>query len=77
MAIGRDPRRTVLVELGQLRPFSDVAGRHALRMTDTAHRRAELAQRFRTAGCDVNAAGQDWLTAGGFPEPSRLGRPLS
>lgn len=69
MAMGRNPRRTVLVELGSLRPFSDVAGRHALQMADTPQRRAELAQRLRTAGCDVNTVGHDWLTAGNFVIP--------
>lgn len=69
MAMGRDPKRTVLVELGWLRPFSDVAGRYALRMADTPQRRAELAQRLHTAGCDVNTTGQDWLTAGDFVIP--------
>jgi predicted nucleotide-binding protein len=51
MAMGRDPRRTVLVELGQLRPFSDVVGRHAVRLNGSAERRKELAQRLQTAGC--------------------------
>jgi predicted nucleotide-binding protein len=69
MAIGRDPKRTVLLELGQLRPFSDIAGRHAIRMTDTPQKRTELAQRLRAAGCDVNMSGQDWLSAGDFSTP--------
>ena len=69
MAMGRDPKRTVLVELGKLRPFSDVVGRHAVRINGSAERRKELAQRLDTAGCDVNLAGEDWLSAGDFTEP--------
>jgi predicted nucleotide-binding protein len=66
MAFGRHPERTVLVEMGKLRPFSDIAGRHALRINNSAERRNELASRLRTAGCAVNVEGADWLSAGDF-----------
>jgi len=78
MAMGRDAKRTVLVELGQLRPFSDVVGRHGVRLNGSAERRNELAQRLETAGCAVNLTGEDWLSAGDFtaPPPPGGGLPL-
>jgi hypothetical protein len=78
MAMGRDAKRTVLVELGNLRPFSDVAGRHAVRIDGTASRRKDLTQRLESAGCAVNLVGEDWLTAGDFtpPLPPGGGLPL-
>lgn len=45
MALGRDARRTVLVELGEVRPFSDVAGRHAVRLSNDPATRQALAKR--------------------------------
>ena len=66
MAMARNQDRTVLVELGELRPFSDVAGRHAVRLDNTSQRRQELAQRLQTAGCPVNLQGTLWHTAGDF-----------
>lgn len=65
-AFGRHPERTVIIEFGQLRPFSDVQGRHVIRMDNSAEKRNELAERLRTAGCSVNTAGGDWHTAGDF-----------
>ena len=66
MAMGRNQDRTVLVELGNLRPFSDMAGLHVIRLDDTSQRRQELAQRLETAGCPVNLDGTDWHSAGEF-----------
>jgi hypothetical protein len=76
IAMGRDPKRTVLVELGTLRPFSDVAGRHAVRLNDTPEKRNDLAQRLKTAGCDVDTTGTDWLRTGDFSAPKVLGGPV-
>jgi len=68
MAFGRHPKRTILVELGSVRPFSDVVGRHALRMSNSAEMRAALADRLRIAGCEIDT-GTDWLTAGDLRPP--------
>ena len=78
MAMGRHPKRTVLAELGAMRPFSDIAGRHILRITDEPERRKELAQRLETAGCHIDTAGNDWLRCGEFtvPAPPGAGLPL-
>ena len=66
MAMGRDPDRTVLVQLGDLRPFSDVAGRHILRMNDDSQSRQQLADRLANAGCSVKLTGVRWHQAGDF-----------
>ena len=66
MAIGRSDNRTILVELGVLRPFSDVAGRHVIKLNNSFGARQGLAQRLRTAGCPVDLDGTDWHKAGDF-----------
>ena len=66
MAMGRHENRTILVELGTLRPFSDIAGRHVIRIDNTSQRRQDLAQRLQAAGCPVNLNGTDWHEAGDF-----------
>ena len=64
--MGLNAERTILVELGTLRQFTDIAGIYVIRMTDTSQRRQELAQRLQTAGCPVDLEGTDWHTAGDF-----------
>lgn len=76
MAMGRNADRTILVELGNLRPFSDVGGRHAIRMTESPQSRKSLAERLNTAGCAVDTSGTDWLTVGDFTPPPKPGNGL-
>jgi len=78
MAFGRNPAQTVLVEIGRLRPFSDIGGRHVIRLDGSIVRRQELALRLANAGCPVDMTGSDWHTAGDFtshvtpiPNPDR------
>jgi len=66
MAMGRCDERTIMVELGIIRPFSDIAGRHVVKLDDTAEKRQELANRLETAGCKIDTSGTDWLKAGKF-----------
>ncbi len=66
MAFGTDDKRTLLIEIGPVKPFSDVAGRHVVRLSNSADKRNEIAERLKTAGCDVSTIGKDWLTTGDF-----------
>ena len=69
MAMGIAPKRTIIVETGELRPFTDIVGRHVVRFGDSSESRKELAERLGTAGCAVDLSGTDWLTAGTTVEP--------
>jgi predicted nucleotide-binding protein len=64
MALGRNPTSTVLVQIGQHRPFSDIAGRHIMHLTDDSESRTEMAHKLATAGCRVDISGTDWLREG-------------
>lgn len=68
MAMAWDEKRTVIVELGRCRPFSDIGGRHVLRLDDSSQRRQELAQRLGAAGLAVDMTGTDWHRAGEFED---------
>jgi predicted nucleotide-binding protein len=66
MAFGLQPRRTILVEFGKLRPFSDVSGLLTVRMSDKAETKHLLVQKLKTAQCEVNDSGDDWIKEGIF-----------
>jgi predicted nucleotide-binding protein len=65
-AFASHPKRTILVEFGRLRPFSDVQGKHVIHMDNSPARRQDLAERLRNAGCPVSLSGNDWHHAGAF-----------
>lgn len=67
MAVGVHPDRTVLVELGRLRPFSDIYGRHVVRLDGSERPLRGIAERLRTAGCDVDTTASDWADPSRFP----------
>ncbi len=67
MALGIHPDRTVLVELGKLRPFSDIYGRHVVRLDGTVRPLRDIARRLKMAGCAVDESADDWL-ATKFPQ---------
>lgn len=69
LALGRLPRSTILVQLGTIRPFSDIAGRHIIHLNNTVASRQEFANRLRTAGCPADLRGTDWHAAGNFDLP--------
>jgi predicted nucleotide-binding protein len=69
MAFSSHPDRTVIVQLGNIRPFSDTVGRHAVHMSNEFAKRQELAIKLRNAGCDIEMDGSDWVRAGDFTDP--------
>ncbi len=65
-AMGKYPDHTVLVQVGKLRPFSDISGRHVVRMTGSSESRHTLVGRLKSAGLDAQTDGTDWLSEGDF-----------
>jgi len=68
MAMGRNAKRTILVQIGELCPWSDIGGRHITHLDNTAENRHELVQKLKAAGCEVDDSGKDWLITGEFAE---------
>jgi predicted nucleotide-binding protein len=56
--------RTVIIEIGKNKPFSDIAGRNTLRYDGSPAKRNALAQRLRLAGLEPDTTGDEWLTVG-------------
>jgi predicted nucleotide-binding protein len=76
MAMAHFPDRTVLVQVGWSRPFSDIAGIHSIKMDNTLEKRRDLARRLKLAGCEIIDLDSsiEWQTAGNFAlEVSRAG----
>lgn len=66
MAMGRNPERTIFVQVGKIRPFSDIVGRHIIKLDNDIGKRQDLANRLKKAGCNINLRGTDWHNTGDF-----------
>lgn len=79
MAFGKNPNTTVMVQVGAVRPFSDVGGRHVVHLSNSAASRQELVTKLANAGCNVDISGQHWFTEGNFDLAKTLGgrRPVA
>jgi predicted nucleotide-binding protein len=77
MALGKCEDRTILVEVGTLRPISNLAGRYVIRWDGSIEKRKELAGRLEAAGCPVDTSGTDWLTQPYFDVESEPSIPPS
>lgn len=69
MSLASHPNETVLVQIGHVKQFSDVTGRHFVKMDNSVAKRQELALKLKTAGCSVNMEGTDWHIAGDLTPP--------
>jgi predicted nucleotide-binding protein len=66
LALGRHPEKTLLVQVGKVRGFSDIAGRHLAKLSNETARRNDVANRLEKIGCIVSKRGDDWMTEGDF-----------
>lgn len=65
-ALGAHPSKTLIIQVGKVRTFSDIAGKHLIRLTNEWSRRNELANWLEKLHLEVDRKGTDWTTAGDF-----------
>ncbi|GHT58497.1 hypothetical protein FACS1894109_12810 [Spirochaetia bacterium] len=66
MAIACNEKRTIIVQIGKVKGFSDIAGRHIIHLNNSSERRQVFVQRLLNAGCPAVTSGTDWLKTGDF-----------
>ena len=76
MAFAHHPHRTIIVEIGLTRSFSDIEGRNTIRLDTNPNALVDLARRLEDAGCPVNRGVGDWDNIERFSKLSALSRIL-
>ncbi len=66
LALGRYPAKTLLIQIGTLRGFSDIEGMHLVRLTNAFEKRQDVANRLEKIGCTIDRRGTDWHDTGDF-----------
>jgi predicted nucleotide-binding protein len=60
------PERTIIVEIGAVKPIADIAGRNVIKFDGSDVALGKIAQRLRLAGCAVDEDGSDWRETAPF-----------
>ena len=66
IAIGTHHRKTVMIQVGDVKPFTDVGGMHIPHFSGDDRSRHDLANRLEDLGCKIDRDGDHWLRAGEF-----------
>jgi predicted nucleotide-binding protein len=75
IAIGTHHKKTVMVQVGQVKAFTDIGGMHVPQLSNDEKTRHEFANRLVDLGCKIDRAGDHWLRAGNFtPTPPKVRR---
>ncbi|MFJ8104863.1 TIR domain-containing protein [Streptomyces sp. NPDC096132] len=68
------PERTLMVEVGALRPVSDIAGMNVIRFDGSETALSKIVQRLKLAGCKVDDTGSDWRQTWPYRHLTAYGR---
>ncbi|MBD0837709.1 TIR domain-containing protein [Streptomyces sp. TRM68416] len=60
MVLAAYPERTLLVQLGEMRPIADIGGMNYIRFDGSETALGKIVERLKLAGCKVNDTGSDW-----------------
>jgi predicted nucleotide-binding protein len=66
MAMAKYPDNTIFVQIGQVRSYSDIGGRHIIKFDGTEKKRENLLDRLASVGCLVDKKNEDWKKIGNF-----------
>jgi predicted nucleotide-binding protein len=70
IAIGAHHKKTVIVQVGDVKPFTDIGGMHILHLTGNDASRNQFSKRLEDLGCKIDTDGDHWLRAGDFTPTS-------
>lgn len=75
IAIGTHHRKTIIVQIGNVKPFTDIGGMHLMHLTNSVKSRHEFANRLEALNCKIDRGGDHWLRAGDFTPTAARAKP--
>ena len=66
MAMGILPEKTILVQVGEIRPFSDIVGRYVIHLDNSHEKKQQLIVALKNIQCKVDDSSPSWMNKGDF-----------